>query len=174
MARRRTSGGTVRVCCAWLASTVNCMQVSTVRRRINRGGGRAYRYDGKKWIDCGAPDGRNFESLLPLNGKLYASTHGNVYQYEGGQSWKMIGDAPFGISQIHSMEAVNGKVVIGTWPQGYVLRYEDDGKWSITGRLGLPEGQPKINEINDLTVYNGKLYAGVIPLSEVLPLRRGQ
>jgi hypothetical protein len=135
--------------------------------RINRGGGRAYRYDGKKWIDCGAPDGRNFESLLPLNGKLYASTHGNVYQYEGGQSWKMIGDAPFGISQIHSMEAVNGKIVIGTWPQGYVLRYENDGKWSNMGRLGLPEGQPKINEINDLTVYNGKLYAGVLPLSEV-------
>lgn len=135
--------------------------------KLNRGNGRAYRYDGESWINCGSPDGRNFEGFLPLNGKLYASTHGNVYQYEGDRSWALIGDSPFGISQIHSMEAVDGEIVLGTWPQGYVLRQDRDGKWTNIGRLGLPEGQPEINEINDLTVYNGKLYAGVIPRSEI-------
>ncbi|MEX2307273.1 MAG: LamG-like jellyroll fold domain-containing protein [Pirellulales bacterium] len=133
-----------------------------------RGGGRVYRYDGHKWIDCGAPDGRNLECFLPLRDKLYAATHRNVFQYDGDGKWTSIGNgSPFGITQIHSMEAVQGKIVIGTWPQGYVLRYDGDGHWSKIGQLGLPNGQPPINEINDLTVYNGKLYAGAIPKAEV-------
>jgi hypothetical protein len=132
-----------------------------------RGGGRAYRYDGRNWHDCGAPDGRNLECFLPLSDQLYAATHRNVYRYEGDNNWKSIGDsAPFGITQIHSIDAVQGKIVIGTWPQGYVLRY-DDGNWTKIGQLGLPNGRPPINEINDLTVFNGKLYAGVIPNAEV-------
>ena len=44
------------------------------------GKGHAYKFDGTKWIDCGAPDGRNFECFLPFGGKLYAATHGNVFE----------------------------------------------------------------------------------------------
>jgi hypothetical protein len=131
------------------------------------GAGKCFRYKGLTWEDCGAPDGRNFECFLPLRGTLYASTHGNIYEYEGGQRWKSIGQCPFGINQIHTMQAADGKIHIGTWPQGYVLRYEGDGNWVNTGRLGIPEGLREINEINDLTVYNGKLYAGVIPKGQV-------
>ena len=133
----------------------------------SEGGGRCFKYDGSEWIDCGAPDGRNFECFLPHGGTLYASTHGNIYEYEGGQSWKCIGECPYDINQIHTMQVADGKVWIGTWPQGYVLRYEGDGNWVNTGRLGIPEGLRNINEINDLTVYNGKLYAGVIPKAQV-------
>ncbi|HAA72402.1 MAG TPA: hypothetical protein DCE55_24910 [Planctomycetaceae bacterium] len=131
------------------------------------GKGHAYKFDGTKWIDCGAPDGRNFECFLPFGGKLYAATHGNVFEYEGGTSWRSIGAEPHGITQIHSMQVAGGRMLLGTWPQGYVLRYDGENKWTKLGRVGLPPGPQQCNEINDLTVYNGKLYAGVIPKAEL-------
>ncbi len=131
------------------------------------GGGRAFKYDGRQWIDCGAPDGKNFECFLPWGGTLLASTHGNIYEYAGGQTWKRIGTAPHDINQIHSMQVVQGKVLLGTWPQGYVLRRRGVDEWDRIGRLGLPEGVRLCNEVMDLTVYNGKLYAGLIPKAEV-------
>jgi hypothetical protein len=132
------------------------------------GKGHAFKYDeaNEAWIDCGSPDGRNFECFLPVGGKLYASTHGNVYEYEGGQNWRMIGNDPHQINQIHSMHVFGGKILLGTWPQGYALRYAGGMDWDIMGRLGLPEGTRLCNEINALSVYNGKLYAGVIPKAE--------
>jgi len=131
------------------------------------GGGTCYKFDGSEWTDCGAPDGRNFECFQPHGGVLYASTHGNVWRYEGGENWACIGEDPFGINQIHTMQVFGGKPLIGTWPQGYAMRYEDDGELTIIGRLGIPTGLRECNEINDLTVHNGKLYAGVIPKSQV-------
>ena len=133
----------------------------------NMGGGKCFMYDGAGWIDCGGPDGRNFENLQPLDGVLYGATHGRIYRYQGGQTWECIGDEPYGITQIHSLQVYRGKLYVGSWPQGYVLRYEGGVDWTITGRLGIPAGLAEINEVNDLTVHNGKLYAGVIPKAQV-------
>ena len=132
-----------------------------------RGGGKCFKHDGSTWIDCGAPDGDRLECLQVLGGSLYAATRGPIYRYEGGRQWTCIGDHPHGIAQIHSMAVAFGKLWAGTWPQGYALRYEGDGRWTIAGRLGLPQGLAEINEVMDLTVYNGKLYAGVIPKAQV-------
>ena len=131
------------------------------------GRGACFRYDGSTWVDCGAPDGRNFESLMPLAGTLYGATHGSIFRYEGGQQWTCIGDHPHDITQIHSLQVAQGKLHAGTWPQGYVIRHEGGQDWTVTGRLGIPEGLRECNEINDLTVHNGKLYAGVIPKAQV-------
>ncbi|MDP6112190.1 MAG: LamG domain-containing protein [Planctomycetota bacterium] len=131
------------------------------------GGGKVFRYDGAEWHDCGAPDGLNIESFLPSGGALYVCTHGSIYRYEGDTSWACIGKDPHGINQIHSMAEVGGKLWIGTWPQGYVQRLDESGEWTITGRLGIPEGLHECNEVMDLRVYNGKLYAALIPKSQV-------
>src|SRR5262245_57243210 len=131
-----------------------------------RGSGHVHKYDGTKWIDCGEPDDGNPGCLLPYHGKLYVATRDSVYEYEDGQTWKCIGSRPHGITQIHCMQVVGGKMHLGTWPQGYVLRYAGGKDWTIVGRLGLPEGARLCNEVNALTVYNGKLYAGVIPKAE--------
>jgi MFS family permease len=48
-----------------------------------------------------------------------------------------------------------------------VLRYEGQSEWSDQGQLGIEVDKVQINEVNDLTVFNGKLYAGVIPKGEV-------
>lgn len=132
-----------------------------------RGGGGVYRYTGDGWADCGAPDGRNIEGFLPSGGRLYAATHGRVYRYEGGTSWTCICKDPFGINQIHCIAEVEGRLWIGTWPQGYVLRQGGDGEWINTGRLGIPEGLHECNEVMDLRVHNGKLYAALIPKSQL-------
>lgn len=131
------------------------------------GGGHCFKHDGQSWIDCGAPDGDNFENLFPVDGVLYGATHKNHYRYEGDQTWTCISREPHGITQTHAFQAYQGKLWAGTWPQGYVLRLED-GAWTNTGRLGIPEGEhAEINEINNMIAYNGKLYAGVIPKAQV-------
>ncbi len=138
---------------------------------LDRGGSaRCFKLQDERWMDCGALDERdNFECLMPLGGVLYGASHSAVYRYEGGSIWKCIGRNPHDTTQIHAMSVMNGHLVIGTWPQGYVLRYEDDGQWTIMGRVGLPEGKdiPLINEINALVVHHGKLYAGVLPKAQV-------
>ncbi|MAE62243.1 MAG: hypothetical protein CMJ49_12920 [Planctomycetaceae bacterium] len=133
------------------------------------GGGKVFRYAGNQsWTDCGAPDGKNIESLLPHRGSLYAATHGSAYRYQGNTTWTCIGKDPFNINQIHAMAEIDGKLWIGTWPQGYVLRHErSSNKWINTGRLGIPEGLTECNEVMDLRVYNGKLYAALIPKAEI-------
>jgi len=130
------------------------------------GKGRCFKYAGSAWVDCGVPDGSNVEGLLPLGGTLYGATHGSIFRYEGGEKWVCIGDHPFGITQIHSLDVHRGRLHAGTWPQGYVLRHEGGERWSIAGRLGLPAGGRECNEVNDLVIHNGKLYAGVIPKAE--------
>ena len=131
------------------------------------GGGRVFCYRNSEWYDCGAPDGRNVEGFLPMGGNLYVCTHGSIYRYEGETNWKCLGKDPFGINQIHSMAEVDGQLWIGTWPQGYVLRLDRSGEWVIAGRLGIPEGLFECNEVMDLRVHNGKLYAALIPKSQV-------
>lgn len=131
------------------------------------GGGRLYRLDGKRWIDCGAPDGRNLENLMAWDGALHVATHGNIYRYEADGKFASIGAEPHKITQIHAMHVSQGRLIAGTWPQGYILRYAGEKRWDIMGRLGLPKGKSEINETNDLEVHNGSLFAGQLPLAEL-------
>jgi len=135
------------------------------------GGGGCFKLEGDQWIDCGNLDERdNFECLMPVGGVLYGASHFAVYRYDGNRKWTCIGREPFGISQIHAFQVADSKLWVGTWPQGYILRYEGDEKWTNTGQVGVAAGKPgvaMINEINALGVHNGKLYAGTIPKAQV-------
>lgn len=132
------------------------------------GGGKLFRREGERWVDCGAPDGRNLENLMPWDGSLHVATHGNVYRYEADGKFTRIGKEPHKINQIHALHVHAGRLIAGTWPQGYILRYAGGEQWDIMGRLGLPAGPATpINETNDLEYHNGKLYAGQIPLAEL-------
>jgi len=130
-------------------------------------GGHCFRLDGETWVDCGALNGNNVQNLLAFDNTLYGTTQGMIYRSEGHQKWTCIGDHPHKITQIHSAEVFGGKMIVGTWPQGYILRRESDHNWTNMGRLGIAEGLKEINEINDLAVHNGKLYAGVLPKAQV-------
>jgi hypothetical protein len=133
--------------------------------------GRCFKLRGDRWIDAGVLEDRdNFECLMPLGGVLYGASHFAVYRYDGDRTWTCIGRRPFDITQIHSLQVFGGKLWAGTWPQGYVLRYEGGEEWTNTGLLGLAAGRPgvaMINEINALGVHNGKLFAGVLPKAQI-------
>ncbi len=61
---------------------------------------------------------------------------------------------------------VCGPFVRGHLAEGKVLRFDGGTEWTDIGQLGISTEKFQINEVNDLQVYNGKLYAGVIPNAE--------
>jgi hypothetical protein len=87
-----------------------------------------------------------------------------VLAYDGA-SWTDLGN-PMGdivrASQIHSLTTFESAIHVGHWPLGSVCRWDEASRqWQDTGRLG------DSTEINALTSYNGKLYAGALPRAEV-------
>ena len=135
------------------------------------GGGECYKRQDDNWSYAGhLPERQNFFSLMPMGGVLYGASHTSIYRYDGETHWTCIGQDPFDVIQIHSLQVAGSKLWAGTWPQGYVLRREADDEWTNTGKVGLDTGKPgvaMINEINALGVHNGKLYAGVLPKAQV-------
>ena len=136
-----------------------------------------FRYEGgTRWTDCGTP-GVRLMSLAAFNGRLYGAGNdgnkrGGVYQYGGEKTWTRTGDQP-GVNQTYSFAIHEGKLYTGTWPEATVFRYdgregrrsgESSGEgetWTSCGRLGNEM------EVMGMVVYNGKLYAGTLPLAEV-------
>jgi hypothetical protein len=77
-----------------------------------------------------------------------------------------LGD-PDRCDEVHSIVTYRGHLLVGTWPLGRVARWDARrGRWKQMGRLG------DSTEVMDLTVYNGKLYAGAIPRAEVFRYER--
>jgi len=92
--------------------------------------GRVFRFDGKTWTDCGAPDRCNAVSAFAVyRGQLYVGV--SKYRLRGS-------------SLTESDNPQHG---------GAVYRYVTDGKWASCGRL------PNVEAINGMVVFRGKLYA---------------
>jgi hypothetical protein len=135
------------------------------------GGGQCHRLVGDTWEDCGGllPD-NHCECLLPVGGELFGTTHTGVYRYRGARRWERLCESVCGITQTHSLALCDGKLTCGTWPQGYVIQEDGRGGWTDIGRLGLPHGitgDYQCNEVMDISVYNGKMYTGVIPKAQL-------
>ncbi len=148
----------------------------------DRGSIHRYERDGR-WVPCGqfhvgdSMRQNMLRAMAVYQGKLYGSFHGGaaVCRYDGGTKWTIVGAdlfSKFGANQAHKLQVFGGELLLGTWPEGSVLRYEGGDAWADLGWMGVPEKCAAktpfhINEINELVAYNGKLYAGVIPLGEV-------
>ncbi|MDP6115527.1 MAG: hypothetical protein QGG53_27010 [Planctomycetota bacterium] len=122
-----------------------------------------FRCNGEFWEDCGSPGKRAF-TLGVYRGQLLMAENGSkIYRFDCGENWSKwtsIGDLP-GATQNYSMAVYQGRLHIGTWPNGEVFRLEENGEWTDTGRLGEEK------EVMGMAVYNGKLYAGTLPLAHV-------
>jgi hypothetical protein len=133
--------------------------------------GQCFSYDGKgNWEFCGqigvgGHDDR-LDSMTVWKERLYGCTHSDVYIYEGGRTWRRISQQPLMQTQLHKIHVHRGELLVGTWPDGKIIRYLGGEEWEDLGETGI-DSSYKINEVNDLIAYNGKLYAGVIPKSEV-------
>ena len=121
-----------------------------------------YRYAGeKRWEPLGLADTR-IMCLAVYHGRLYGLSNGirGVFCYEGNGHWTHCG-YPHLARQLYSAVIYQGKMHIGTWPNGEVFRYEGASAWA---NLGFP-GYPK--EVMGMALYNGKFYAGTLPMADV-------
>lgn len=114
-----------------------------------------------------------FRSTYVFRDKLYGGAGDTIKRFEEN-AWKTVGSFnPENINQVHTFDTYAGKLYAGTWPDGLILRYDGDNNWASCGWVGTAEtveqngNRAHNNEINDLTVYNGKMYAGAIPKGEV-------
>lgn len=176
----RYEGGTTWRDCGQFGSGVRVLSLASFDGKLYAGDdrGMVHRMDGDgQWTFCGQLGSHDrVNAMMVFHGHLYGAPHGAIFRYEGGTQWTCVGGAPdrrdalFGENQTHTLQVYASHLWAGMWPQGKVLRYEEDenpSRWTDTGQLGISTDTYRINEINDLTVYNGKMYAGVIPLGEV-------
>jgi len=132
--------------------------------------GHVYRYaGGQTWVDCGSPDLSNsVASLCVYRGHLYAGTSrynaggsaldasvnensgGNIYRYEGGDTWTFVGHLD-GADSITGMAVYKDQLyAIPLYSQG-VFRYDGAETWTF---CGAPGGRRSMS----LGVFDGSLY----------------
>ena len=144
--------------------------------------GATYRYDNNdKWTFTGGPSSYKFLSTMVYRGNLYGGASVTINRFDGYGSWIPVGNFdPKSIDQVHSLGVYQGLLYAGTWSDGLIMRYNADGHWTDCGWVGTPETVERSgyrghnNEINDLIVYNGRMYLGVIPKGEVWRYDGGQ
>ncbi len=102
-------------------------------------------------------------SMAVFNGKLFTG-YPVAYVFDGRQ-WTYAGN-PFDYDvdglQLYCFAPHQGKLCVGSWPEGKVAVYQGGEDWQEIGRVG-EDG----TEVNGLVVYNGKLYGGSLPRAEV-------
>lgn len=169
----RYLGGTKWEDCGQVSDnrTLNC--IASYRGKLYVGGGPekygVFVQDGdKSWqpsklFDMKGPRRCFPHSMAVFNGKLYTG-YPVAYAFDGNQ-WTYVGQ-PFDYDneglQLYCFAPHQGRLCVGSWPEGEVAVYEGGEKWREIGRLG-EDG----TEVNGLVVYNGKLYGGTLPRAEV-------
>ena len=83
-----------------------------------------------------------------------------MYRYEGGSAWVSCG-CPSGSTQTYGAVTSEGRLYVGTWPEGEVHRYDGGETWTLLGRVGYER------EIMGMALYNGKAYVGSLPMANV-------
>jgi peptidoglycan hydrolase-like protein with peptidoglycan-binding domain len=121
---------------------------------------RVYVYANGTWQPVGSnyPAGETCQSLVELNGTIYAGTSNGVYAYSNG-SWKLVGSSPYlsghkgDYSNWVSSLTTDGKVLYAATQYG-VFKYQS-GSWHALG-----SSQQFKNWVNAILVVNGVVYAG--------------
>ena len=83
-----------------------------------------------------------------------------MYRYAGGSEWVSCGCPP-GSTQTYAAVTSEGRLYVGTWPEGEVHRYEGGEAWTTLERVGYER------EIMAMALYNGKVYVGSLPMANV-------
>lgn len=119
---------------------------------------------GENWKHIGLD--RRILSFTIYKGDLYALINGGpVYRYEGGEDWTYCGD-PETSTQTYGAVTHQGKLYVGTWPEGEVYRYDGGEIWVKVDRVACER------EIMAMVSYNGKAYVGGLPMANVYRMDR--
>lgn len=147
---------------------------------VNDDNGETYHYDttSGEWKMDLKLSVYKFISSGVHNGELYNGSSNTIFRMDSSGKWDTVAIFDrLSVNQTHTFETYQGRLYAGTWPNGYIMRYEGGRDWTNCAFLGTKETtvseptQPSVpmhkNEIQELIVYNGKMYAGVIPKGEV-------
>ena len=125
-----------------------------------------YNADNLSWEYCGVAGSscNHIHSFAEYHNTLYAGTYtGNVYRYDGETTWTYVGNPGNSTLELWVEELIvyhdelYAAKIAGARPEGArVYKYKGNTSWSYVGEPGNPENP----HINDLVVYNDKLYAG--------------
>ncbi|MFO0880597.1 MAG: LamG-like jellyroll fold domain-containing protein [Gemmataceae bacterium] len=131
-------------------------------------GGRIFRLDGQRWVDCGQlPGAEAVGGLAVFRGQLYASSlyrPAGFFRYEGGQRWSDCGTP--GGKRVVALAVFRDHLYASSYDGGHVYRY--DGKtWTDLGRLG------ENTQTYSFVVYGGRLLVGTWPSGRVYRLDEG-
>lgn len=121
-----------------------------------------YRYEGGKSWQWVGPDIR-IMSVTVHQGRLYALANGvgcGVAVYEDDGTWTSCG-VPTGSLQTYCAVTHRGQLLVGTWPECEVVRYDGGQAWSVLARGGYER------ELMAVALYNGKCYFGSLPMANV-------
>jgi hypothetical protein len=145
--------------------------------------GYIHKYEGdNNWVSCGKVPEYKILSMTTYQGNLYGGASTLIHRYAGGTQWDNVASfPPQDIDQVHCLIVYGGKLYAGTWQRGRIMRYDGDNNWAACGDTGALDDTTLRNgvlcynnEINALAVYNGKMYAGVIPKGELWRYDGGQ
>ncbi len=153
---------------------------------------RVYRYEGeRRWTDCGQPGAMlRINCFATFGGKLYLGGDrglpppgekqwtGRPYQvfaYEGGTKWTVVGNFPPEPPRSlypHAMAVHDGRLYVG-YPNVFAF---DGRKWEFVGTpLGdTPRELKPFLQVHSLAVFRGKLIAGMWPEARVVEYQGGE
>ncbi|MEP7109922.1 MAG: LamG domain-containing protein [Ferruginibacter sp.] len=159
---------------------IHSMSVYNGTLYVNDDQGETYSYDtlnGKWKLEHKLKNYKLISSSV-YRDQLFNGSSTTIWKLDKNGNWDTVGKFnSMYITQTHTFETYKGQFYGGTWSNGYIIRYIADGKWENRGWVGseetsliettIPYVPMRKNEIMELTVYNGKMYAGVIPKGEV-------
>lgn len=115
------------------------------------------------WEFCGNP-GERVCPITAKDGRIIAGGYnkGRIYAYDPASgTWEDWGNPHPATTQIYSFVDFNGELLAGTWKGAKVFAIEAPHRYRDLGLLGREE------EVMGMAVYNGKLYAGTLPLAQI-------
>lgn len=137
--------------------------------------GAIYRFNGEKWQHLGVlPEATQTYGFSVHEGSLYVSEwpHAHVFRLGPNDEWQFAGRMG---EELESMPLMvyNGKMYGGTLPTAEVYRYDGGEAWTKVARLDhTPD--VKYRRVWSMAVFQGRLFAGVLPSGHVHSIRIGQ
>lgn len=138
-------------------------------------GGRVFRFDGKKWFDCGQL-GENTQTyaIAVRAGRLYVGTwpSGRVYRFEKPFEWTDVGRLGEEL-EVMGMLVHNGRLIAGTLPLAEVYQFDDEAAWKRLTRLDhTPD--VKYRRAWTMAEFDGETFCSTLPSGKIFSWRAGR
>ena len=134
-------------------------------------------YDGTQWKALPnpsptPPDGTQTHAFDVYRGRLHVTTWplGTVERLTDQDTWETLGRLGDAL-EINGLTVYNGKFYGGAIPRAEIFRYDEATAWTSVGRFLEPpdyqfQDSKEWARVTSLTVYGGKLFAGLAELHQ--------